>query len=79
MMAPPPTTTLMLLMCIVLALSVSVFEMEMLERGVIRGRARRIRLPALVMRVIGHVMCLCVMPRWFVAAMYIGTVLASFF
>ena len=78
-MAPPPTTTLMLLMYIVLALNVSVFEMKMLERGVLRDRARRIRLPALVTRVIGHVMCLCVMPRWFVAAVYMGIVLASFF
>ena len=47
MIAPPPTTTLMLRMYIVLALSVSVFEMKMLESGVLRGRARRIRLPAL--------------------------------
>ena len=73
------TPTITLLMYIVLALNVSVFEMKMLERGVLRGRARRIRLPALVTRVIGHVMCLCVMPRWFVAAMYMGIVLASFF
>ena len=68
----------MLLMYIVLALSVSVFEMKVLERRVLRDRARRIRLPALVTRVIGHVMCLCVMPRWFVAAMYMPTALASF-
>ena len=72
-----PITTL--LMCIVLALNGTVFEMEMLERGVLRGRARRTRLPALLTRVIGHVMCLCVMPRWFVAAMYMGIVLSSFF
>ena len=73
------TPTITLLMYIVLALNVSVFEMKMLERGVLRGRARRIRLPALVKRAIGHVICLCVMPSWFVAAMYMGIVLASFF
>ena len=62
-----PITTL--LMYIVLALNVSVFEMKMLEAGVLRGRARRIRLPALLTRGIGHVMCLYIQaptyhPAW---------------
>ena len=57
---------------------------DVLETGVLPGRARWIRLPALVTcdarhRAIAHVMCLCVMPRWFVAAMYMGIALASFF
>ena len=76
------TTTATLLVYLVIAINASVFEMKMHEmhkRKVVRDHAHQIRLPALVLRVIGHVVCLYVMPCWFIAVLYTSLVFASFF